>query len=113
MAATICGSKLRRADIPVLCAIVGVGGVLAPVLMLFGLVRISALAGSLLAQILEAVFTILFAVLLFREHLGLDGAVASCLVVLGAIMLSHQSGTVRGDLLGIFEIVVMPLLGTG
>jgi drug/metabolite transporter (DMT)-like permease len=97
-------AKLRRADIPVLCAIVGVGGVLAPVLMLFGLVRISALAGSLLLN-LEAVFTILFAVLLFREHLGLDGAVASCLVVLGAIMLSHQSGPVRGDLLGTFEIV--------
>src|SRR5215469_13799124 len=50
-------ASVRRSDLPLLCAVVAFGGVVGPVLMLFGLARISALTGSLLLN-LEAVFTI-------------------------------------------------------
>src|SRR5262249_31985290 len=49
-------ARIRRTDAPALCAIVAFGGIIGPVLMLFGLERISALTGSLLLN-LEAVFT--------------------------------------------------------
>jgi drug/metabolite transporter (DMT)-like permease len=55
---------LRGGVSPVLLA----GGVLSPVLMLLGLQRASALSGALLLN-LEAPFTVLLAVALFREHL--------------------------------------------
>src|SRR5262249_34529666 len=41
-------TPLRLADIPLLVAIIGSGGVAAPLLMLFGLARVSAVVGSLL-----------------------------------------------------------------
>ena len=46
-----------------------VGGLLAPWLMLTGLARVSGVSGALLLN-LEAPFTMLLAVLVFREHLG-------------------------------------------
>ena len=62
-------TPLRRQDAAPLAGIVALGGMLGPVLMLMGLARLSAVAGSLLLN-LEAPFTILLAVLLFGEHLG-------------------------------------------
>jgi len=96
-------ARLRRSDVPILCLIIGFGGVLGPILMLFGLAKISALAGSLLLN-LEAVFTILIAVFVFREHLGLDSAIGSVLVILGAALLGYQPGPVRGDIAGVLAI---------
>jgi drug/metabolite transporter (DMT)-like permease len=96
-------ARLRSSDAPTLCLIIGFGGVLGPILMLFGLVRISALAGSLLLN-LEAVFTILLAVFAFREHLGFGSVAASVFVVLGAVLLSYQPGAVRGDIVGALAI---------
>src|SRR5262245_43904412 len=61
-------ARIRGADVPTLIAIVALGGVLGPFLMLVGLARISALTGSLLLN-LEAVFTIAIAVVVFQEHL--------------------------------------------
>lgn len=97
-------ASLRSSDAPVLCAMIGFGGVFGPVLMLFGLARISALAGSLLLN-LEAVFTILIAVLIFGEHLGMSGAMASVIVIVGAVLVGYQPGPVRGDTLGVLAIV--------
>lgn len=71
---------------PILFLIIAFGGMLGPILMLYGLARISALAASLLLN-LEAVFTILLAVFVFREHLGSPGVTASALGVLGAVLL--------------------------
>jgi drug/metabolite transporter (DMT)-like permease len=44
-------AKIRSSDARTLCAVVVFGGVLGPVLMLFGLTRISALTGSLLLNL--------------------------------------------------------------
>jgi drug/metabolite transporter (DMT)-like permease len=97
-------ASLRGSDAPVLGAMIGFGGVLGPILMLFGLARVSALAGSLLLN-LEAVFTILLAVLWFREHLGLSGATPAVAVIVGAVLVGYQPGLVRGDALGVLAIV--------
>ena len=97
-------ARIRGSDAPALCAIVRFGGVIGPVLMLFGLARISALTGSLLLN-LEAVFTIVLAVIVFREHLNRSSAMASALVVSGALLLSYQPGPIRGGFLGVMAIV--------
>ena len=49
-----CRRQAAKSDAAVLCAVVGLGGVLGPILMLFGLSRISALAGSLLLNLASA-----------------------------------------------------------
>ena len=91
---------LRRSDMPKLATVVLAGGVAGPVLMLFGLRRVSGLAGSLLLN-LEAPFTMLLAVLVFGEHLGRQGAIAAALIVLGAGLLKLQPGPFGADTLGI------------
>jgi len=94
-------APLRRADVPALAAIAILGGVLGPVAMLAGLARVSATAGSLLLN-LEAVFTILLAVTLFREHVSRRAAAASALIIGGAAALSGGAG--GADPLGILLI---------
>src|SRR2546422_9051195 len=44
-------TPLRRADVPLLLVVIGSGGVAAPVLMLFGLARLSADGGRLLGDL--------------------------------------------------------------
>jgi drug/metabolite transporter (DMT)-like permease len=97
-------AKIRSSDARTLCAVVVFGGVLGPVLMLFGLTRISALTGSLLLN-LETVFTIVLAVVVFHEHLGRSSAIASVLIILGAALLSYQHGVVSGASLGVLMII--------
>jgi drug/metabolite transporter (DMT)-like permease len=91
---------LRREDLPKLLAVVVAGGVAGPVLMLFGLRSVSGLTGSLLLN-LEAPFTMLLALLVFREHLGRRGAIAAALIVLGACVLKLEAGPFGADALGV------------
>jgi drug/metabolite transporter (DMT)-like permease len=92
-------APLSRRDVPKLLVIVVAGGLLGPVAMLFGLQRVTALAGSLLLN-LEAAFTILLAVVFFREHLGARSAIAAMLILGGAIALELEPGPVGGDVIG-------------
>src|SRR5439155_24809250 len=57
-------ARLRPDDLPLLAVVIAAGGIAGPVLMLLGLQRVSAVAGSLLLN-LEAPLTILLAVALF------------------------------------------------
>lgn len=93
-------APLNRSDAVRLGAVVLVGGIVAPVLMLFGLNRVSALAGSLLLN-LEAPFTVLLAVILFREHLGRYAAIAITLIISGAIVLKIEPGSLGADATGV------------
>jgi len=93
-------ARLVSGDVPRLAAVVFAGGVLGPVLMLFGLERVTALAGSLLLN-LEAPFTMLLAVVVFREHLGRQAAAAAAFILGGAIALKLQPGAVGADTAGI------------
>jgi len=96
-------TPIQRADIGLLFGIILTGGIVGPLLMLYGLQRISAVVGSLLLN-LEAPLTILLAVTLFREHLGKREVGAAMFIFAGAGMLSYRPGTVYGDWLGVLGI---------
>lgn len=96
-------ARLRREDAPLLAGVILCGGILGPVLMLVGLGRMSGVAASLLLN-LEGPFTILLAVLVFREHLGRAMALAASLVLLGAAVLGFEAGELHGDVLGVLAL---------
>jgi drug/metabolite transporter (DMT)-like permease len=97
-------ARLGRRDLAPLGAIVLVGGMVSPFLMLTGLDRVSGVTGALLLN-LEAPFTMLIAVAIFREHLGGGALAASALIVAGAAVLGRPwSGGLDGDLAGALAI---------
>ena len=63
------------------------GGIVGPVLMLYGMSRTSGVTGSLLLN-LEGPATIVLAVALFGEHLGRREMTAAALVIAGAGLLT-------------------------
>ena len=65
---------------------IGFGGVLAPVLLMFGLARTPASAASLLLT-LEAVFTAILAWLVFRENVDHRIALGMAAISVGALLL--------------------------
>jgi drug/metabolite transporter (DMT)-like permease len=97
------GRGLQRSDAPLLIAIAAIGGGLGPVLMLVGLRHLSGVAGSLLLN-LEAVFTMLLAVTMFRERLSSLELTAALIVLAGAVLLSVGAGQFRADLLGVLGV---------
>jgi len=94
---------LTRRDLPTLLLIMASGGIAGPVLLLFGLQRVTAVSGSLLLN-LEAPFTALLAVLAFREHLGLRSWIAGGTIVAGATVLGFGRGPVGVDAWGVILI---------
>jgi drug/metabolite transporter (DMT)-like permease len=82
-------APISRADAPWLAGSVIAGAALGPVLMLWGLARVSGLTGSLLLN-LEAPFTIGLAVLAFGEHLSRREALAAGLIVGGGALLGAR-----------------------
>jgi drug/metabolite transporter (DMT)-like permease len=93
-------ARLKRDDIPNLAGVAVMGGILGPLLMLFGLDRVTALAGSLLLN-LEAPLTVLLAVAVFHEHLGRRAATAAALIVAGALILKLEPGELGADTVGV------------
>jgi drug/metabolite transporter (DMT)-like permease len=83
-------TPICREDWPALAALTLLGGVVGPVALVLGLARLPAATSSLLLN-LEAVFTLVIAVLLGREHLGRSGLVSAALTVAGAAVLSQGS----------------------
>jgi drug/metabolite transporter (DMT)-like permease len=92
------------ADVPLLVGVILLGGTLGPWLMLLGLERLSAVTGSLLLT-LEGPFTVIVALLLFREHLGARSAVAAALVFVASALLAYQPGSLPRDGLGVLFIL--------
>jgi drug/metabolite transporter (DMT)-like permease len=89
--------KLVRQDIPWLAGTVIFGGVIGPVLLLFGLSTTDAASASLLLN-LEAVFTLLLAWIVFREHVDSKLFAGAAAIVLGALLLSWQGGLGKASL---------------
>ncbi len=87
-------SKLVRADLPWLAGTVLFGGILGPVFLLFGLALTDAASASLLLN-LEAVFTLLLAWMVFREHVDRRLFLGALAIVAGAMVLSWQGGVGR------------------
>ncbi len=96
-------APLRPSDLPLLAGAVMTGGILGPFLLMFGLQRVSAVSGSLLLN-LETPLTILLAVVLAREHLGLRQAGSALLILLGAGIVGQRPGDLRAEWLGVAAI---------
>lgn len=97
-------APVRASDLRLLAGIVIMGGILGPVLMLWGLQRLSGVVASLLLN-LEAPFTILLAVVFFSEHLEKSETMGAMLIIGAAAVLTYRPGDVRGDALGFAALV--------
>ena len=83
-----CG--VQRRDLPSLLGLTALGGIVGPICLVQGLSLLSAGSVSLLLN-LEAVFTLLIAVLVGREHLSRRGLIAAFLILFGAVLLTNGS----------------------
>lgn len=94
-------SPVQRRDLPPLLGLTVLGGMVGPICLVQGLTLLSAGSASLLLN-LEAVFTLLIAVLFGREHLSRRGLIAAVLILSGAVLLTEGSlhgATLQGTLL--------------
>src|SRR5205807_808197 len=89
-------APLRRTDLPWLALVVLSGGIIGPVLLMFGLATTAASTASLLLN-LESLATMALARVIFGENVDgrlLAGAAA---ILAGAVLLSWQGGPERVD----------------
>jgi drug/metabolite transporter (DMT)-like permease len=92
-------APLRVADLSLLGPIVILGGIVGPLLMLWGLARVPAVFASLLLN-LEAPLTVVAGVLFFGDHAGGRSWVATLLVVGGAMLLSGAPSSLAASPVG-------------
>lgn len=86
--------ELQRNELLPLAGAVLFGGVLGPVLLMFGLAGMPATGASLLLNA-EGVFTALLAWFVFRENVDRRVALGMVAIVAGAIVLSVPTGAVE------------------
>lgn len=79
------------------------GGILAPVLLMIGLIRMNAATTSLLLN-LESVFTAVLAWIFFKEHTNKRMILGMSLIVAGVILLSWSKQTLPGNWIGFIAI---------
>lgn len=91
---------LRRGDLPWLAAAIGVGGVLGPLLLMLGLARTTASAGSLLLN-LESLATMAIAWVVLRENVDRRLLIGALAILMGAVLLAWDGQGVRLDLGGL------------
>lgn len=84
--------SLSRQELPWLIGAVATGGVIAPVLLMFGLTGMPASGASLLLNA-ESVFTALLAWFVFKENFDNRIALGMLVIVVGATILSWPSDT--------------------
>lgn len=103
-------APLRRGDLPWLAAVVLFGGLLGPLLLMFGLSLTSAASGSLLLNI-EGLATMAIAWLVYRENVDRRLLVGAAAILTGAVLLTWNGGGVRIDLGG--ALIVLACLAWG
>ena len=89
------GPGIARRDAPWLLAAIVCGGLIAPVLLMWGLARSTASTASLLLNS-EGVFTALIAWFVLRENFDRRIALGMLLIVVGAVVLAWPD-TYRAD----------------
>lgn len=82
-------ASLTRADLPLLAGVVLAGGVVGPVLLMFGLTTTPASSTALLLN-LEGVFTLGIAWVVFRENVDVRIGLGAVAILAGALLLSWQ-----------------------
>ena len=99
-------APLRRSDVPRLLAMAGMGAVVGPVALVWGLQRTSGASASLMLT-LEAVFTAVLAWRWYGE--ALDGRVKTAVALLlagGALLVIDQGLSGQVQLLGLLAVAV-------
>jgi drug/metabolite transporter (DMT)-like permease len=89
--------RMSRSEFWWFAAAISAGGIVAPVLLMFGLARTPASAASLLLNA-EAAFTALLAWFLFKENFNRRIAFGLALIIVGAAVLSVKNGLRLTDL---------------
>lgn len=84
-------APLRRSDMPWLALVVLTGGVIGPVLLMFGLARTSAANAALLLN-LEGLATMAIAWVVFRENVDRRILLGALAILAGAVLLSWRGG---------------------
>jgi len=84
-------ARLQRRDLPMLAGAIAAGGLVAPVLLVWGLSGLAASAASLLLAS-EAVLTMLVAALLFREAIAARVWMAAVFMLVAAGILAWTPG---------------------
>ena len=92
-------ARLRRADLPALTGLIVAGGIVAPVLLMVGLERVSGITGSLLLN-LEGPLTLIVGVAIVGEFLGMKSWVGSTVIFGACALLTAQGSTGNADVLG-------------
>ena len=90
---------LSRRDLPWFAAAVLAGGVIGPVLLVFGLVQSAASEASLLLN-LESVLTLAIAWIVFKENVDRRLLIGAAAIVAGAVVLSWPKDASLGFGLG-------------
>jgi drug/metabolite transporter (DMT)-like permease len=90
---------LRGADRWWLSAAIAAGGIVAPVLMMYGLKRTAGSSASLLLN-LEGVFSVLIAWFVFRENFDRRVALGVLAITAGALLLSVNGGLIWSNVIG-------------
>jgi drug/metabolite transporter (DMT)-like permease len=90
--------RLARSDWWPLAGAIVAGGLIAPVLLMIGLVGMPASGASLLLNA-EAVFTALLAWVVFRENVDRRVALGMLAIVAGAVVLTWPGTVAFGDML--------------
>lgn len=89
-------ARLQRADMPWLAAVIVFGGLLGPLLLMFGLARTTAASGSLLLN-LEGLATMAIAWIVFRENVDRRLLLGAAAILAGAMLLSWDGHGLRLD----------------
>lgn len=96
--------RLQRHDLPWLAGAVLAGGIVAPVLLMYGLTATPGATAALLLNI-ESVFTALLAWFVFRENFDRRIALGMALIVAAGVILSLDRAPTPGAVWGTAAIV--------
>lgn len=99
-------ARLRRHHLPRLLGVALSGAVIGPAALAWGLQRTSAMSASLMLA-LEAVFTVLLSVAIYRESMDRRVVAAVGLLLVGGMLLViERSGHGSAQLLGLLAVLV-------
>jgi drug/metabolite transporter (DMT)-like permease len=84
-------APFRRRDLPWLISAIVSGGIVGPLLLMFGLAQVSASEASLLLNV-EGVLTAVLARLAFGEHIPRRIALGMAAITVGALLLASRPG---------------------
>jgi len=99
------GKSLDRTHVPRLLTVAIVGGVVAPIVLMLGLARVSSTAASLLLN-LEGAFNVALAALVLRESIARKSLAGIAFVLIGAGVLGFAPGAMSGSWSGVLFVAL-------